>query len=82
MYQLAVILSRFEAETLHILPLLRFFTAGASANEVHLQGFTFVFALFCAFPTGPLTDMLPLGEREHKSWSRHLCHYLGWCFFF
>ena len=77
MFQLAVMLARFEAETLRIPPLVRFFTAGAEAHELHLQGFMFVVAPLHAFFTMPLLEKL-LGKRKPQSWSRHLVRCLVW----
>jgi hypothetical protein len=77
MFQLAVMLARFEAETLRIPPLVRFFTAGAEAHELHLQGFMFVVAPLHAFFTMPLLERL-LGKRKPQSCSCHLVRCLVW----
>lgn len=81
MYHLAVVLSRFEAETLRVPPLLRFFTAGAEPYELHLQAFMFIVAPLHAFFTMPLLDKLS-GKREPMSWCGHLRHCLEWYFFY
>jgi len=81
MYHLAVVLSRFEAETLCVPPLLRFFTAGAEPYELHLQAFMFIVAPLYAFFTMPLLEKLS-GKREPISWCGHLRRCLEWYFLY
>ena len=49
MLYLAVVTSRFEAETLNVPPALRFFTTGADPDQLSRQAFLFALAPVHAF---------------------------------
>jgi hypothetical protein len=54
MLYIAVTVSRFKADTLHIPPALRFFTVGAGPDELFKQAFIFALAPVHTFITIPL----------------------------
>jgi hypothetical protein len=62
MLYIAVMVSRFEAEILHIPPSLRFFTVGAEPDQLFRLSFLFLLAPFHAFVSIPLADLV---------WGRH-----------
>lgn len=64
---LAATVSHFEAETLHIPPSLRFFTADADPDHLFRQAFMFALAPVHAFFTLPLMEKV-MGGRRSGSW--------------
>jgi uncharacterized membrane protein AbrB (regulator of aidB expression) len=79
--RLAFTVSRFEAETLHMPTLLRFFTEGAGEQELHLQAFMFAVAPLHASFTMPVLETL-FDQRTFRSWTGYLLRYLYWYFYF
>ncbi|KAH7396367.1 hypothetical protein BKA66DRAFT_262613 [Pyrenochaeta sp. MPI-SDFR-AT-0127] len=67
MLYVAVVASRFEAETLRIRPSLRFFTVGADPHQLFRQAVIFALAPLHAFILIPLIDAL---QGRHKSQPR------------
>ncbi|KAL7780264.1 hypothetical protein CFE70_010286 [Pyrenophora teres f. teres 0-1] len=77
MHALALAVSRFEIETLHIPPSLCFFTVGAGYEKASMEGVMFFAALMNSFVTIPLLDWL-LREYDPKPRPRYLVKCVGW----
>ena len=58
MLYIAVMVSHFETEILHIPPFLCFFTVGAEPDQLFRQAFLFLLAPFHAFVSIPLGDLV------------------------
>jgi hypothetical protein len=77
MLYVAVTVSHFEAEILHIPPSLRFFTVGAEPDQLFRQAFLFLIAPFHAFVSIPLGDLIG-GRYDSQTRSHGLLRYGGW----
>ena len=60
--------SRFEAEVLHIPPSLSFFTVGGAPDRLFREGFVFLLALLHAFVASPLLDSGSRNLRDCGKW--------------
>ncbi|EDU47731.1 hypothetical protein PtrSN002B_003501 [Pyrenophora tritici-repentis] len=77
MHALAVTVSRFEIDTLHIPPSLSFFTVNARDEKAFMEGVMFFAALMNSFVTIPLLDWL--GDRYYpKPRPRYWIRSFGW----
>jgi len=77
MLYVAVTVSHFETEILHIPPSLCFFTEGAEPDRLFRQAVLFLVAPFHAFVSMPLLDSIA-GKRDSQPRSHWLLRCGGW----
>ncbi|KAF2794665.1 hypothetical protein K505DRAFT_360871 [Melanomma pulvis-pyrius CBS 109.77] len=73
----AVVMSHFEVEILHITPSLRFFTVGVEPDRLSKEAFLFLVAPFHAFVSIPLAEFVG-GRYEPQPRSHGLFQCVGW----